>query len=141
MRVRPWLEPRSWSSPNCSCTVTSAPRSRSAHAVAQPITPAPTTAPRLTRVSLPERPGDLPANRLPGLAQVDLTRRASEFASVLVRPSRDRIVGAEDRRERGVFVVDSDERDLAGAQFVLSTRPRDADLHRPVVRLVDPPVE
>ena len=44
MRVRPWLEPRAWSSSNCSSTVTSAPRSVSAHAAAQPITPAPTTA-------------------------------------------------------------------------------------------------
>ncbi len=49
MRVRPWLEPRAWSRSNCSSTVTSAPRSVSAHAAAQPITPAPTTATRVTR--------------------------------------------------------------------------------------------
>src|SRR5205823_8413477 len=33
-----------------------------------------------------------PSEPAPGLAQVDLTRRASEFASVRVRPARDRIV-------------------------------------------------
>src|SRR3954454_12932557 len=48
MRERPWLEPRSWSSWYCSYTVTSAPRAVSAQAAAQPITPAPTTATRVT---------------------------------------------------------------------------------------------
>src|SRR4051794_7746052 len=50
MRVRPWLEPRVWSSSNCSYSDTSAPRSRSAQAVAQPMIPAPTTATRVTAV-------------------------------------------------------------------------------------------
>ena len=44
MRVRPWLDPRAWPSPNCSNRITSAPRSASAHAAAEPTTPAPTTA-------------------------------------------------------------------------------------------------
>src|SRR5579871_3778038 len=72
MRERPWLEPRVWSSANCSYTVTSA-RSASAHAVAQPITPAPTTATRVTAESLPDdrdaqeaEPAALDLERLPG---------------------------------------------------------------------------
>src|SRR5205823_160261 len=43
-----------------SCTVTSAPRAVSAHAAAQPITPAPTTATRLMSLALPGIHRDVP---------------------------------------------------------------------------------
>src|SRR5512141_2575152 len=128
MRVRPWLEPRSWSRSNCSMSVTSAPRTASAQAAAQPITPAPTTATRVTGVSLPERPGDLHPQRFVVPAQVDLARRALEGAAVLARPAGDRVIGAENVRELALRALGRRDRELAGRQLVIAVRVRHADL-------------
>src|SRR5579884_3424180 len=70
MRERPWLEPRAWSSSNCSYSVTSAPRAASAQAAAQPITPAPTTATRVIGEAL----HDGQARRVVTLRAVELRR-------------------------------------------------------------------
>src|SRR5947207_11112805 len=103
MRERPWLEPRTWSRSNCSSTVTSAPRSVSAHAAAQPITPAPTTATRVTRVSLPERPRYFHARLVADIAEVELARRPCQRAPVRLGPARDGVVGAEDLRKMALL--------------------------------------
>src|SRR5215468_7390471 len=44
MRERPWLDPRSWPTRNCSYSTTSWPSIASALAAEQPMIPAPTTA-------------------------------------------------------------------------------------------------
>src|SRR6266566_1071390 len=93
MRVRPWLEPRALPGSNCSTRVTSSPRSLNAHAVAQPITPAPMMVIRATAVSLsdvvPKR-ADHRVRQLDAAAGANGARAASDWA-------RDHIAGEEAR--------------------------------------------
>src|SRR5262249_10026806 len=72
--------------------------------------------------------------------EVDLPRRAGCFAAVLLDPTVDGVVRAEDLRDPALLAADLGEGDLAGRQALVALGLRHTDLDGTVLLVVDRPV-
>src|SRR6266550_2210636 len=97
MRDRPWLEPCVWPTWNCSWISTSCPRCASRHAVAAPMTPAPTIAIRAIERRTLARPDRIAQHPDPlDLELDDVPRLEPAAVAVLEDATRPDRAGAED---------------------------------------------
>src|SRR2546430_1810582 len=138
MRERPWLEPRSCPTRNCSRSVTSCPERASARAAAEPMTPAPTTATRTPPLSRSaKRDRDLHVQLLTGVVEIDPPRRAVDVSALLLGPAIDRLVSAEDLGEVALAAADLREGHFPRRESLVTARLGHADLDRAVLLVID----
>src|SRR5262249_38425014 len=124
MRPAPCDDPRTWPTRNCSSSTVSTPRSPSDRAVAEPITPAPTTTTlvRSTNQMLPGGPRGLRARMTLGRADPELVERSLPAA-----PAHRADLLNPRRRGHG----DGD----VGAESTALARRHSAERHRPLERV------